>query len=99
MRHSMYDDPHDKLNHLYLHIYTAPILDKFIDKDLSKDVFLSDLIALIRKNAAIKGNNVKIKYLVEVMINYILDQEKQRIVRDAIPQNISEAEPKDVTKN
>ena len=28
-----------------------------------------------------------------------LDQEKQRIVRDAIPQNISEAEPKDVTKN
>lgn len=77
VRHSMYDDPHDKLNHLYLHIYTAPILDKFIDKDLSKDVFLSDLITLIRKNAAIKGNNVKIKYLVEVMINYILDQEKQ----------------------
>ncbi len=28
-----------------------------------------------------------------------LDEEKQRIVRDAIPQNISEAEPKDVTKN
>ena len=27
-----------------------------------------------------------------------LDEEKQRIVRDAIPQNISEAEPKDVTK-
>ena len=28
-----------------------------------------------------------------------LDEEKQRIVRDAIPQNISEAEPKDVTNN
>lgn len=27
-----------------------------------------------------------------------LDQDKQRIVRDAIPQNISEAEPKDVSK-
>lgn len=27
-----------------------------------------------------------------------LDEEKQRIVRDAIPQNISEAEPKDVSK-
>ena len=28
-----------------------------------------------------------------------LDEEKQRIVRDAIPQNISEAEPKDVSKS
>ena len=28
-----------------------------------------------------------------------IDEEKQRIVRDAIPQNISEAEPKDVTNN
>ena len=28
-----------------------------------------------------------------------LDEEKQRIVRDALPQNISEAEPKDVTNN
>lgn len=28
-----------------------------------------------------------------------LDQDKQRIVRDAIPQNISEAEPKDVSKH
>lgn len=27
-----------------------------------------------------------------------LDEERQRIVRDAIPQNISEAEPKDVSK-
>ena len=27
-----------------------------------------------------------------------LDEEKQRIVRDAIPQNIAEAEPKDVSK-
>ena len=28
-----------------------------------------------------------------------LDEEKQEIVRKAIPQNISEAEPKDVSKN
>lgn len=28
-----------------------------------------------------------------------LDEEKQRIVREAVPQNISEAEPKDVTNN
>jgi hypothetical protein len=27
-----------------------------------------------------------------------LDEEKQRIVRDAVPQSISEAEPKDVAK-
>ena len=37
------------------------------------------------------------------MINYgskyaDLDEEKQRIVRDAVPQSISEAEPKDVSK-
>ena len=28
-----------------------------------------------------------------------LDEDKQKIVREAIPQNISEAEPKDVSKN
>lgn len=28
-----------------------------------------------------------------------LDEDHQEIVKDAIPQNISEAEPKDVTKN
>ena len=37
------------------------------------------------------------------MVNYgskyaDLDEEKQRIVRDAVPQSISEAEPKDVSK-
>ena len=29
---------------------------------------------------------------------YLLDEAKQQIVRDAVPQSISEAEPKDVTK-
>ena len=59
-------------------------------------------------SAYLRVQNEIVKALNEIrddfaMVNYgskyaDLDEEKQRIVRDAVPQSISEAEPKDVSK-
>lgn len=77
VKHTLYDDPKDQLNHLYLHIYTAPAIEKLIERNPEDDVFLKDMLSLLRKNAALPNNNSKLKYLVEVIINYLFEQETE----------------------
>ena len=91
--YSLWDNTENKLNHLYMHIYTTPVIDKFIEVNLENDEFVKDIVVLLRKNAKKSKNNKKLLSLLEVALNHILENDTTSntlpfLIKDYISKNV-----------
>lgn len=83
--YSLWDDEDDKLNHLYLHITTTPVIDSFLEVDPKTNDFIKDLLILTRKTAKRPQNHKHLADLLTIIINNIFDEE---IDNDTLPSRI-----------
>ena len=69
---SLREDPNDKFYSVYIHAFTSPEIGTVLDIDTKTDIFITEILKLIRKYAKVK-DGVYLRHLTDMLLSYIFE--------------------------
>lgn len=71
--YSLREDPQDKLNRLYVHVFTTPEINCLIDVDVYGDTFVAQTLSSIRAFIGCEDSYLYVYHLTNMLLSYVCE--------------------------